>query len=452
MKKVALIVVLVVILCVTSAHTFATPTTTQSEQVSTNNTETMEIDSLTPPSVDESDAALLMDMSSGRLLYGKNINKRVFPASTTKIMTGILAIEMGDFHEIVTATAEALAPITIYDSQIGILIGEKLSMEQLVNALLIPSANDAANVIAVHLAGSIDAFVELMNIKARELGMNNTHFENTCGMQDENHYTTASDLAILAQYAMKNETFRKIVRSSTYKIPPTNKCNYERNLDSTNLFLSSVYHQNPLCTGIKTGHTSKAGYCLVSSAEYEGMSLLAVVMGCKNENLESGAYSYTNSKALYDFGFKNYKNKVVATPGNIVYNAKVREAKNKRTADLTVDKTINALISTASDESDMIETKINLQDEIIAPITKDSVLGTISYYYKGTLVGTSKLIATNDVERSEFLHILNIIIKIVRNPFFFIPAILLLIILKKHRKKRRSRRRRRNIKINRFHT
>lgn len=433
MKKTLLILTMVVILCFQQA--FATPT---------QNSETIfiENDSANPPNVQNSDAALLVDMDSGRLLYGKNIDKRVFPASTTKIMTGILAIELGNLEEIVTASAEALAPITMYDSQMGLRVGEKLSLEQLVNALLIPSANDAANVIAVHIAGSMDAFVAIMNQKAKELGMNDTHFVNTCGMHDDNHYTTAKDLSTLAQYAMKNETFRNIVKKSTYIIPMTNKCPYDRVLSSTNLFLSSEFHNNPLCTGIKTGHTSKAGYCLVSSAQNEGINLLSVVMGCENEDLQSKAYSYTNSKSLYDFGFNNYVNKTIAAPGDIIYNPEVYEAKEKNTVNLTVDTPINALVSKVDAEE--IEAKFNLPEQISAPITAGSVLGTVTYSYKGTLLGIANLVATNDVERNELLHIIHIITKIVLNPFFFVPAIIILLIILIRNRNRRRRQRRRN--------
>ena len=266
--------------CACTINAFALPeqddNSTESNTISsvTGNDIFMENDAMTAPTVDNSKAALLMDMNSGRLLYGKNIDKRVFPASTTKIMTGILAIEMGNMADVVTASRAAIEPITLEDSQMGILIGEQLTFEQLVYSLLIHSANDAANVIAIHVSGTMEAFVDLMNQKAQELGMTNTHFENPCGSHNDNHYTTAHDLAILSQYAMRNETFREIVKMPIYKVPATNKYLEERIMVNTNLFLSSARsaaHYNPLCTGIKTGHTSQSGYCLVSSAQYEDM-------------------------------------------------------------------------------------------------------------------------------------------------------------------------------------
>lgn len=453
MKKTILTLVVAMVLSVTLPNpVIAVPkqTTTQVQSAQTKTKAksavkkniVMDNESMTPPSVRYANAALLVDMNSGRVLYGKNTTKRIFPASTTKIMTGILAIEMGDFDEVVSASSKAIAPITMHDSQIGILVGEKLTFEQLVHAMLIPSANDAANVIAVHLAGSIEDFADIMNQKAQELGMKHTHFENACGMHDDNHYTTAEDLAILAQYAMKNETFRDIVKKSTYKIAPTNKYDTQRDLSNTNLFLSSSFHRQPWCVGIKTGHTSEAGYCLVSSAQYKEMNLLSIVMGCENEDLEENAYSYLDSKAIYDFAFKNYKNKVVAAPGSIVCRSKVYESKKKKEVALTVDTPIQLAVPSKQEGEKDIETKIKLPERIPAPITKGTVLGTVTYSYKGTKIGTANLVAANDVERSLFLHIIHIIGKIILSPFFFVPVILiLLIVFNRNRKKRLKQKR-----------
>ena len=162
--------------------------------------EYVESDSLTVPDTSHAEAALLMDMNSGRLIYGKNIDERLYPASTTKMMTGILALESGHMGETATATYEALKDITLEDSHMGILIGEELTMTDLINGMLVYSANDAANVIAIQVAGSMEAFVDMMNAKAQELGMTNTHFVNACGTHNDDHYTTARDLAILARY------------------------------------------------------------------------------------------------------------------------------------------------------------------------------------------------------------------------------------------------------------
>ncbi len=409
-----------------------------------------EDESLTPPDVSYSKAALLMDMNTGRMIYGKNVDVKMYPASTTKMMTCILALEMGNMADIVTANYQALASITLDDSQIGILIGEEFTFEQLVYGMMVQSANDAANVIAIHLAGSIDAFVELMNQKAQELGMTNTHFVNACGIHDDNHYTTARDLAILARYAMQNETFRDIVKTVVYKIPPTSKYKVERVLTNTNLFLSpirSAQHIYPPCTGIKTGHTSQSGYCLVASAEYNDTSLLAVSMGCPicpDPNDNEGAYSYIDTKNLFQFGFDNYLHQVIASPGDMVADKTVNEAKNNLRVALTVDNEVSALIPSRPESAAEIVPEITLPEVINAPVAKGDVIGTVTYTYKGTQIGAANLVATNDVELNYVLHVFNIVMKVIKSPFFFIPVILLIVIaIAAYRRKKKMERKRR---------
>ena len=426
-------------------------TSTQSgeaQPVAGSDTVYIEDPTLTPPDVSHSQSALLLDFASGRLVYGKNIDQRVFPASTTKIMTGILALEnCPDLNQVVTANYQALAPITLEDSHMGILIGEELTIEQLITGMLVYSANDAANVLAIHIAGSVEAFAAMMNQKAQELGMTGTNFANACGSHDDNHYTTARDLATLAKYAMQNEKFREIVKMPIYKIAPTNKYTSERILVNTNLFLGtsrSTYHYYPPCTGIKTGHTSQAGYCLVSSAAYNDTNLLAVVMNCNNADTKEGAYSYVDAKNLFEFGFDNYVQKVIAAPGDIISDSKVYEAKRDARVALTVESELSALIPSNENSIEEIVQNTQLPDEIQAPISKGDVIGTITYTYHDTQIGTANLVAANDVERNNLLHVFHIALKIITSPFFFIPALLIIIIalFASHQKKKRERKRR----------
>ena len=408
---------------------------------------TMEDPSLTEPDVRYAKAALLMDMHSGRVLYSKNLDERVFPASTTKIMTGILAIENTNMEDTVSAPYEALRDITLEDSQMGVLVGENLTVEQLIKSTLIYSANDSANVLAVHIGGSLDNFVDMMNQKAQELGMSNTHFANTCGLHDDDHYTTARDLAILSKYAMQNETFREIVRMPIYKIPPTNKYMMERILVNTNLFLGtsrSRYHYYPPAIGIKTGHTSQSGYCLVSAAAYDDMEFLAIVMDCPDADTGEQAYSYIDSKTLFEYGFNNYRHQDIAKNGDVAADSKVYEAKDDMRVAVTVENDLSALIPNQEGSKDNIRTVIDMPEQINAPISRGDILGTINYYYNDVPIGSSRLIATNDVARNELLHIFHIIIKVITSPFFFVPVIMLIFILlyAKHKKKKRERQKR----------
>ena len=393
----------------------------------------------------KAESALLMDMKTGRVIYSKNPDVRRYPASTTKIMTAILALEHGDFSDVVTADVASLAPITNEDSHMGILIGEELTMEQLINGMMVYSANDASNVIATHIAGSPEHFVDLMNKKAQDLGTTDTNFVNAYGIHDENHYTTASDLAIMTRYAMENDTFREIVKQKIYHIPATNKYTTDRNLTATNLFVgtarSGKYYYSAV-TGVKTGHTSDAGYCLVTTAEKDGTELLCVVM--KSENQDA---CYTTTRGLIDYGFKNYKYRTVVTAGDIVADSKVIEAKDDERVGLTVDSDVSALLPSEGELSEVVEVVIDLPEKIKAPIKKGDVIGKVSYNYKGNLLEYRDLVATNDVERNVLLFIFNLIVAVLTSPFFIIPVVLVIaafviryINIKRYERKKRLRR------------
>lgn len=409
----------------------------------------IEDDSLTPPDILGSQAALLIDTDSGRLLYGKNIDVKLFPASLTKVMTAIIALEQGNLEDIVTVPYQAISSINyLEDSNMGLLSEEQMSLDQLVSAMLIHSANDAANVIAFHISGSLEGFVEIMNNKAAELGMSNTHFENACGSHNDNHYTTARDMAALAQYAMKNEKFREIVRTPVYTIPPTNRYTLgDRIMVNTNLLLGtsrSLYQYYAPATGIKTGHTSEAGYCLISSASYSDMNLIAVTMKCDTMDEHNDPLTYADSRNLFEFAFANYMHQQLAVSGDIVFDSKVREAKNDSRVALTVPYDLSALVPSNADSASEIVKNTDVPNPIQAPIKKGDVIGTVTYTYKGTQIGTAELIATNDVELNYFLHVFNIIVKVITSPFFFIPValILLLALYMHHIKKKKERKRR----------
>ena len=231
------------------------------------------------------ESAILIDGDTGQILYDKNPHKKLQPASTTKIMTGILAIEKGNMNDIATVDEEV---VHLTDgSHIALEPGEQLKFEDLLNALLIESANDSALAIAKHISGSIDEFVKLMNDKAKEVGALNTNFVNPNGLTDENHLTTAYDLSMMAKYAMENDTFKQIVKNYTCTIPKTNKKDEIRYLKSSNKLLYSTKKIDvngkivPIkyegITGVKTGYTVAAQNCLVASAERENRKLIAVV-------------------------------------------------------------------------------------------------------------------------------------------------------------------------------
>ena len=416
----------------------------------------LENPNLTPPDTSHAGAALLMDMNTGRVIYGKNSSKKLYPASTTKMMTAILALESDKMGDTVTASYEALKSITLEDSHMGILVGEELTMTDLLNGMLVYSANDASNVIAIHVGGSMEGFVDLMNSKATELGMKNTLFKNACGIHHDDHYTTAEDLAILARYCMQNDTFREIVKKPTYHIDPTNKYTQNRDLPATNLFLGtarSASHVFENCTGIKTGTTQAAGHCLVSSAVYNDMELLAVVLKCDDENVKEKAYSYTISRALFDFGFNNYESGVLASPGTIVESKAVFAAKDNARVSLTVSEDVMALVPIGDDITKDIKCTVEYRKELLKgdqlnaeKITKGDVLGTVTYFYHDKPIATASVVAANDVERDILAYTgLTISETIKTKPLVLLPFILIILaiiyaIMRSRAKKRRMER------------
>ena len=226
----------------------------------------------------QSKSVILIENKTNKILYDKNATDKMFPASTTKIVTAILTLEHCNLSDIVTADADSISSIPEGYVTANISIDEQLTVEQLLELLLVHSANDSANMLAKYVAGSIDNFVSMMNQKANDLKLENTHFTNTYGLQDPNHYTTAKDLSVIMQYCLNNKDFRRISAMSSCYIPPTNKSG-SRNYVATNKLLvqeDSNYYK--YATAGKTGFTTEAGDCLVSCAFKNDIELICVVL------------------------------------------------------------------------------------------------------------------------------------------------------------------------------
>jgi len=249
----------------------------------------------------EGEAAIVLDADSGKVLFAKAGDARMYPASTTKMMTALLALELGDLEELV-AVGEEARPTTSDESVAGLTVGTTMTLRDLLSGLMLPSGNDAARVIAKHIAeksegGPVEdwnaAFAALMNAKAKKLGARDTHFANPHGLHDPEHYSTAYDLALIAREAMRNPAFREIVASSAYVTEAGDASFGNRNklLDEG----GEEYFRG--ANGVKTGYTSAAGYCLVASAEREGRELISVVLRSTEEAL------YSDTRRLLMYGF-----------------------------------------------------------------------------------------------------------------------------------------------------
>ena len=277
-----------------------------------------------------SHSAILIESNTGRILYSKDANMKMYPASTTKILTAILTIEKGNLNDITTVSKNAISVIPSGYSIARLVQGEQMTIHNLLEVLLVHSANDAANVLAEYISGSIDEFVILMNQKLKDLGCNNSHFMNTNGIHNENHYTTAHDLAVLARYCMKNETFKNIVSMSKCEIPATNKSD-KRTYSSTNdsLLSTSPYYRED-CVGIKTGFTSQANYCIVSSFKKDNISLIAVVLS--SPNLEA---RYSDLDTLKSYGYEKYSKILAEEEARLAEEQRKSREKNQNNHWLT---------------------------------------------------------------------------------------------------------------------
>ena len=355
-----------------------------------------------------SEAGFLMEVETGNVLYTKNSSKKLYPASTTKIMTAILTLENCELDEMATVSKNALDLVPSGYTNAKLVAGEEMSIKDLLYGLMLNSANEAANVLGEHISGSIDEFAKLMNKKAEELGMINTHFVNTNGMHNENHYTTAEDLAKLAIYCMKNEEFRKIVSTVEYELPATEL--YPKNdriMKNTNLLInpeSKYYLKDAI--GVKTGFTTQAGNCLVSYAERDGVELVCVTLKAGSSS-SSSSYRFSDSKSLIEYGFDNFSNREIIKKNKLVDSIEVKNATNKtKYLKIIAKDTVSDFISNNIDLS-KLEAKIEIEDEIIAPISKGEKLGTISYEIDGKEYKTD-LVANSEVKQSYSFVILSI--------------------------------------------
>lgn len=353
-----------------------------------------------------SSACLLMEEITGKILYSKNANSIMYPASTTKIMTAILTLENCNLSDTAVVSHNAVFSIPSGYSTASLVEGEVLTIEQLLNVLLIPSANDAAVVLAEHIAGSVEAFSDMMNSKAVELGCLNTHFVNPNGIHNENHYSTAYDLALIGKYAMQFPTFKEISSKTRYTLPITNAYSKEdRIFNTTNDLIKPNYSSSPTnyyykyATGGKTGYTDPAGQCIVATATKDNVSLIAVTLhgDFTEDNLSQRAL---DCKALFEYGFNNFSMVSIAKKGDVASNMKVLNAtKDSSSLDLLYSDDIYAFVPNGFDTSS-VTPNIKLSSTF-APIAQDTILGTISYDIDGSNYSCN-LLASHEVYKNQF--------------------------------------------------
>ena len=348
-------------------------------------------------------SAVVMDVETGTLLYSKNPHDELFPASTTKLLTGLLVIENTSMDEMVTFSSDAIWNIDRGSTHLSIDVGEQLSVEDCLYGLLLGSANEVAYALAEHVGGSMEGFVSMMNDRAAKLGCQNTHFSNSNGLPRDDHYTSAYDLALIARECFANETFCKIASTTKYTIGPTNKQPEERPISNHHKMLPGFKYEYEGFIGGKTGYTEVARQTLVSCAERNGMRLICVVMK------EEAPAQFTDTMELFDYAFSSFQT-VNISENETRYNLN-SEAFFKTKYDilgstrpiLFISKAGNAVIPKSVKLSD-IETKITYSDSVV-----NDHVATLEYYMGSNPVGKATIdYAQDEVKAFEFSSILEV--------------------------------------------
>ena len=360
-------------------------------------------------------AGLLIEADTGEILYEKNAHQENFPASLTKVMVALLVFEAIDEGKIaltdsVTATESAFEGLSSDGSTANIVPGETMTVEQLLNCMLIVSANEACNILGETLYGSVDAFVARMNERATELGCEHTHFANATGLHNSQHYTTAWDLYLITREAMKHDKFMEICNSKSYTVPATNMTDKPRELHSTNFLISNwrargyVYRD---AQGIKTGSTPEAGYCLISSALRGSRHMISVVLGAERVTLEDGVTiqtrSFSETSRMFDWGFDNFVLRDILSSSDLVQEVPVALSSEASYVSTHAAEDISCLLPD-NVEPNMLERTVTLtNDTVDAPVSAGDVLGKLTLSYNGKVYAETDLLALNDVSASWFL-------------------------------------------------
>ncbi|MDR3593052.1 MAG: D-alanyl-D-alanine carboxypeptidase [Negativicutes bacterium] len=332
-------------------------------------------------------SAIVIEATTGKVLYSKNADERRYPASTTKMMTLIVALEQGNLNDMVTASPNAA---NTEGSSLWLQPGEKLKMLDMLYGMMLISGNDATVAIAEHIAGSVDNFARRMTEKAHAIGALNTNFTNSSGLPDTSHYSTAADLAKIAAYGYKNPLFAKIVSTQHTIIPWPGK-DHDRDLYNENKLLWLYDGAN----GVKTGYTDAAGRCLVSGAKRGGIQMVAVVLDSDR--------MWDDSMRLLDLANSQLQPVRLLSQGDILKTVRVDDSK---TDTVRLVATSDVTVAVSDDDKDQFSTVVVAPNRVDAPVTAGKKLGVVKTYYKNQEIGSVDLVAADSAERKSFFGLI----------------------------------------------
>ncbi len=325
-------------------------------------------------------SAVLIDQASGKVIYEKDMNDEHYPASTTKVLTALLALENMELDYKITLPDDY---VNVGETNIGLRAGARQTAEELLMATMLYSANDAAQALAIGVAGSEQAFVDMMNQRVAELGLQHTHFANPHGLHSEDHYTSAYDLAMIARAAMDNPDFRRIVTTESFVV---RRLNGEENFTVNNR--NGLLNQFEFADGIKTGYTRQAGNCIVASATKNDMQLIAVLLNSGN--------IFDESQTLLEWGFDNSQHTLLVDANTVKASVKVLNGGRSEVEVLT-EKPLYSVMR--SDEATNVQESLDLPDSIPAPIHRGEVIGSVTYTDDNGYTYSTNLLAAKDVGR-----------------------------------------------------
>lgn len=347
-------------------------------------------------------AAKLICLDTDEALYDKNANERVYPAAVTNIMTAILILESPDYNPEakLAMNKEALRLVSGTGVAVSLLKeGEEMTMLDLVYMVTMCSFGDCAYLAALHFAGSVENFVDMMNAKAAELSMSGTHYQNPIGLHHDEHYTTANDIATLTKYALQNETFKTACETSRYTLSFTPS--YRGRTLSTTVLIqdNTTSHYYTYARGVKTGYTDEAGRCLVSTASHNGYNYLCILMGCPAE--AGKRYEFAECSNLFRWAFNNFEFKQVADSENPVCEMPVELSADTDFVPLYIEGGFVSVLPKEADESTIVISPTLNGESVDAPVKKGDILGTADIIYAEKVIGKVNLVAGENVEKSE---------------------------------------------------
>lgn len=422
-----------------------------------------------PPNDDDfwirAKATALIELNSHTIVYAQELDRQVYPASLTKIMTCMLALEHGNLDDVLTVSETALQNLSEYGSTAGLMQGEQISLRELLYCIMVSSANEGCNVVAEYIAGSTDAFVAMMNEKAAALGMHGTHYANAHGLHNSEHYTTVRDLAVLAMWAWQNPQFREFSTTTHHTVPATNKSD-ERTLITTNYLTSTetygrYYYEK--AQGVKTGFTTPAGGCLISTASDGDLAFMSIVCGCEQLIDDDGKdldMRFIETRKLFDYGFETFYYVQVLTDTAMLGQPVVLYAKGRKSVVVHAKDNASVLLPRYCKPEDIsMDIRYDSASPLEAPLAEGQRVGTVTAMYDGIPLVTSDLVTFTRVEREDEIETdsengenPSLLSELLRYWYLTVPLFLMLLLLlvllvvravNVHREKKRQRQRRR---------